>query len=484
MHSETKLMTHTCKCTSDSYPLHCPVFGKDMNRELHTICQGKTLTVNGKPFDYEQNVYLESWAHTAPAGVPGRKRFVYTGEKEVDRIRYACEHLGDKVTGETLCSCGGGRKPTPTAPCSLKGQCSPLAQSQDRKLQGCRTCDDWTPRDEPTLKEEIFADWQPADAPKKPLFDLTIGISIPPNEEYSAIWASLNSIFAHHAEALVGLKVEVLVIDGNPGDKSSEAVKAWVERKIKPVATGKYVAYSGPGGTAQPRNAIFEHASGEVVVTFDPHVLLETGALKSVVDYFKARPKSLDLLVGPLVDDSGSVSTHQRLEWGAGALGVWTGDKTVNPDSPPKPVDQQGLGCFAMRREAWPGFHSDFREFGGCETYLCEKVRLKGGEVKLVPKFRWRHRFQRPWGVTYAASTRQRLKNYLTGFLELGRTDWILSCLDHYRTWKCRKTGRRHLSDSQIEEVIQEVIGTYGASVLPSHPNAKALALLSSADRN
>ena len=83
-------MTHICQCTSDSYPLHCPVFGKDMNRELHTICQGKTLTVNGKPFDYEQNVYLESWAHTAPAGVPGRKRFVYTGEKEVDRIRYAC----------------------------------------------------------------------------------------------------------------------------------------------------------------------------------------------------------------------------------------------------------------------------------------------------------------------------------------------------------------------------------------------------------
>lgn len=459
-------MTHTCECTSKSHPFHCPRFNREMGKETHAICQGRTFEVNGKAYDYDQQTYLATWVDQKEAQDAEKLPPQYFGEPEVDRIRFACAHLGE-LSGETMCACGGGKKPTPIADCEKFGSCSPLANSIDRSLRACKTCNAWIARATPEPLKEVFANWssEATSEKPKPEFDLTVGVSLPPNEEYSAVWATFNSILAHHAEALKDLKVQFLVIDGNPGDKSSQAIKAWIERKVRPVATGKYVEYNGPGGTAQPRNEIFRQADGEIVLTFDPHVLLETGTVRKMLDYFKDRPACKDLLTGPQIDDSGTASYFQRLDWGGGALGIWTGKKDVRPDHQPFPIPQQGLGCFAMRRDAWPEFHASFREFGGCETYLCEKVRRFGGQVMCHPAFRWRHRFQRPWGVTYAASLKQRLKNYLIGFAELGMEDEIKSCLDHYRTWISREDRRRFISDSTIDQVIQEVVSETGATL-------------------
>jgi hypothetical protein len=80
----------------------------------------------------------------------------------------------------------------------------------------------------------------------------------------------------------------------------------------------------------------------------------------------------------------------------------------------------QGLGLFACRRLAWPGFNRRFRGFGGEEGYLHEKFRQAGGRSLCLPFLRWIHRFNRPMGIPYTNTWDDRLRNYLIGFTELG----------------------------------------------------------------
>ena len=76
----------------------------------------------------------------------------------------------------------------------------------------------------------------------------------------------------------------------------------------------------------------------------------------------------------------------------------------------------QGLGLFACRREAWPGFNPRFRGFGGEEGYLHEKVRRNGGRVLCLPALGWTHRFARPLGPPYRPTWEDRVRNYRIGW--------------------------------------------------------------------
>jgi hypothetical protein len=80
----------------------------------------------------------------------------------------------------------------------------------------------------------------------------------------------------------------------------------------------------------------------------------------------------------------------------------------------------QGLGVFACRRAAWPGFNPRLCGFGGEEGYLHEKVRRAGGRTLCLPFLRWMHRFVRPSGPPYSVSLEDRVRNYLLVHDELG----------------------------------------------------------------
>ena len=56
----------------------------------------------------------------------------------------------------------------------------------------------------------------------------------------------------------------------------------------------------------------------------------------------------------------------------------------TDPDNPPFEITMQGLGLFACRRDAWPGFNPAFRGFGGEEGYIHEKIRQRGGETLVL----------------------------------------------------------------------------------------------------
>jgi hypothetical protein len=100
-------------------------------------------------------------------------------------------------------------------------------------------------------------------------------------------------------------------------------------------------------------------------------------------------------------------------------LGVWDDSGlAADPDAPPFEVPMQGMGLFACRRGAWPGFNEAFRGFGGEEGYIHEKFRRAGARTLCLPFLRWVHRFNRPTGVPYRNILEDRIWNYLVGFRE------------------------------------------------------------------
>ena len=80
----------------------------------------------------------------------------------------------------------------------------------------------------------------------------------------------------------------------------------------------------------------------------------------------------------------------------------------------------QGLGLFSCRKDAWPGFHPEFRGFGGEEGYIHQKFRNLGRRCLCLPWLRWVHRFGRPAGAPYPMRLQNRITNYLIGHRELG----------------------------------------------------------------
>ncbi|MPZ37431.1 MAG: glycosyltransferase [Rhizobiales bacterium] len=242
---------------------------------------------------------------------------------------------------------------------------------------------------------------------------LTVGMAT--YDEYDGVYFTVQSIRLHHPE-LAGA-IEFIVVDNNPGGPCSEALKSlgdWIDGY-------RYIAVGERQGTAV-RDAVFEHASCDIVLCMDPHVLIVPGALSRLIDYFQATPDSRDLVQGPLLyDDLRSISTHFEPQWRAGMYGTWASDpRGSDPNSPPFDIPMQGLGLFACRREAWLGFNRSFRGFGGEEGYIHEKFRRRGGRTLCLPFLRWLHRFARPLGPPYVNRWEDRIRNYFIGLTELG----------------------------------------------------------------
>jgi len=193
-------------------------------------------------------------------------------------------------------------------------------------------------------------------------------------------------------------------------------------RKLgRSIAGYRYIPVADSIGTAV-RDVVMREASSDLVMCLDCHVLVVPGAVSRLLRYFADDPYTVDLLQGPLVnDDLATISTHWKAEWQHGMLGTWATDEAgLDPDAPAFDIPMQGLGLYACRRAAWPGYNGHFRGFGGEEGYIHEKVRQAGGRTLCLPFLRWIHRFERPMGAPYRISWHDRIRNYMLGFDELG----------------------------------------------------------------
>ncbi len=267
---------------------------------------------------------------------------------------------------------------------------------------------------------------------------LTIGMAV--YDDYDGVYFSVQAIGLYHPE--VRDDIEILVIDNHPEGKDAPYLK-----KLECLGNYRYVPFREKTGTAV-RDRIFAEATGDFVLCMDCHVLIVPGALARLLTYFDTHPLCNDLLQGPLLnDDLRTMNTHFADSWRGGMYGVWACDNRADDkDGEPFDIPMQGLGLFACRKKAWPGFNPDFRGFGGEEGYIHEKFRQAGGRTLCLPFLRWLHRFERPGGVPYTIDWQDRIWNYMIGFQELGLDTGQI--IDHFN---------EHLGEGVTTEILRRL---------------------------
>ncbi len=238
---------------------------------------------------------------------------------------------------------------------------------------------------------------------------LTVGLAT--YRDFDGVYFTMQSLRAHH-----GNNFDILVLDNAP----ERCIRT---EQVTRAVGGIYYHRPDLTGTSKSRDALFHLAQTPWVMVCDSHVLFEPGAILELLKLIEKPDYTHDFFTGPLVwDDGKGVSTHWRQTTPPGLWGVWEGGLE---DGNPFDIPMQGLGCFAMAKDAWPGFHPLSRGFGGEEGYIHEKVRRAGGRVLCVPQLRWRHRFRDIGGwdknpTPYPALTADHVFNLLVQHRELG----------------------------------------------------------------
>lgn len=309
---------------------------------------------------------------------------------------------------------------------------------------------------------------------KKPL--ITIGMAT--HQDFDGVYFTIQHLRMCNLDILDQL--EFVIIDNSPGTTHSEMIRGLLGAVHAGGSRVKYIEQATPVGTSPARNRIFTEASGDYVLVLDCHVLLYPTALKDLIAYYKANPKSRDILSGPLVYDTlrpDNLATHYGNVWRAEMWGIWESawiDKlgmifSVNNPSDGTPcypisvdmqrtrlevddfpldlgwaghetvltnigfrrigtkdtdpvieIPGQGLGLFSCRRDAWLGFHPNADGFGGEELWIHEKFRQTGAKALLLPTLKWVHRFGRANGVSYPLTKGRKLRNYVLEFQQIG----------------------------------------------------------------
>lgn len=239
--------------------------------------------------------------------------------------------------------------------------------------------------------------------------ELTIGMAT--YRDFDGVYFTVQDLRLHHNLT----DVEILIVDNYGCDTTAAFVAATGLTKGV-----RYLRYTEKGGTAAPRQKVFEEARGAAVLCVDSHVLLAPGSVARLKQFYRDNPTTRDLFQGPLLhDDLNHLSTHFEPRWDDHMYGQWASDPRSRGDEPFE-IPMQGLGVFSCRKEAWLGFSPRFRGFGGEEFYIHEKFRQAGRKCVCLPWLRWLHRFGRPGGVPYVLNVEDKLANYLAGWSELG----------------------------------------------------------------
>ena len=283
-----------------------------------------------------------------------------------------------------------------------------------------------------------------------PAPELTIGMAT--YKDFDGVYFTIQALRLY--QDIEG--VEFVVVDNYGCDDT---------RRFVTSIQGRYVRATELVGTAAAKNVVFQEARGRTVLCCDSHVLFPPGVIARLKDYHRSHPDSRDLLQGPLIyDDLGVTSTHFDPVWRGQMWGVWASDpRGADPNGEPFEIQMQGMGVFSCRTAAWPGFNPAFRGFGGEEGYIHEKFRQAGGRCLCLPWFRWTHRFGRPAGVPYPLTVRDKIRNYMIGFIELGLD--LNPIYAHFTEF---------LTPQQLEEIYAEALQSGVSSPLPPDRDSRA----------
>lgn len=293
---------------------------------------------------------------------------------------------------------------------------------------------------------------------------LTIGMAV--YDDMIGVLDTIQDLRIHHAVPM--RDVEIVVVDNHPGSDHGKDTEAFVTGYAHIGTAGaKYVPMSECQGTTQPRERVFRESSGDFVMCIDSHIKLMPGSLERLLEWLDAHPDCDDLWQGPMIYDCLVAQSTEMLDhWRGGMWGIWADLPHDDEPGDEYTVFAQGLGLFGCRREAWPGFHPEFREFGGEECYIHEKFRRLGRRCIGLRFLRWWHRFWQPSsaGRKYRRTTWGMARNYVLGHQELG--------LPLDRAYEHLARQRRSVTESQWQELVVDARNAQVPILVDPQPSA------------
>ena len=303
---------------------------------------------------------------------------------------------------------------------------------------------------------------------------ITIGSAV--FDDFEGVYFSYQSLRLNNPDRFEEL--DLVIVDNNPESAEGKATRSFCEK-----ASIRYFAAPTPRSTAI-RDRVFREALAPFVVCMDPHVLLEPGTVGRLIDHADEmeKSKSMDLYHGPMLydylDPANTPATHMDPVWRDNMFGTWGHlEKGKDPAGDPFEIPMHGLGLFACRTKAWPGFSPLFKGFGGEEGYIHTKIKQKGGKTWCLPWLRWLHRFDRPRGNVYPLHIEERLRNYAFGWIEIDQD--LEQVARHFEELHKGVPVRQIIKDAQVlyseyminaEEVLERIHGPAKTEVLEIIP--------------
>jgi glycosyltransferase involved in cell wall biosynthesis len=108
---------------------------------------------------------------------------------------------------------------------------------------------------------------------------LTIGMAT--YDDFDGVYFTIQSIRLFHKEVLDN--IEFIIVDNNPSGKHSDSVKKLCNAISEPIQYISQPEYS----STSVRNKIFSFAKTPYVLCIDCHVLIESGAIKKLIDFYE-----------------------------------------------------------------------------------------------------------------------------------------------------------------------------------------------------
>ena len=260
------------------------------------------------------------------------------------------------------------------------------------------------------------------------------------HDDYDGVFFTIQSLRLHHQ---LPRDTEFLVLDNNPASNHGRALahfaKTAPDIRVVEVTSRKssFVKYDAAA-----------HASGDIILGLDCHVLLQLGFIDALLTYWSEHPDSHDMLTGPLLyNDLKANSAKMAPRWRGHDYGCWADDHAAMAIGLPFPVEMQGMGCFSFLKKHFPKINPGFSGFGAEEWYVAEKVRQNGGRVICHPKLGWNHRFDWP-PRTFPLRLVDKVRNYYLGWLEL------YGSLHHPMLVEMTNHWRGQMSATELDAVI------------------------------
>jgi hypothetical protein len=238
---------------------------------------------------------------------------------------------------------------------------------------------------------------------------LTIGMAC--YKDFDTAWFTIQSLRINQDLT----DTEILVVDNFGDDRLQRFVGSWTNGQVR------YVRWTDVQGSGPAKGRVFAEAKGAHVICIDPHIILWPGSVKRLREWFDANPGFDGLVHGPLFYDQLTYGCDSlRGDFGGdGVWGTWQGCGELPLDAAPYAIEKMGMGCFGCRRDAWLGFPTRYKGFGGEEGIIHRKYAKAGRKVMLLPFLRWVHLF-RDGSAPYPALLEDKVRNTVIGFMENG----------------------------------------------------------------